>query len=454
MIPQNARNILFLKKLSYNKTYLSDRLLTYLLVRLRINRETQSKRLKNRIFREESDPFWRPISPPKIFSKDQSTLPSESSSVFLPTEQSLLYRRRSPGAFVSHHSRAGADRNVPSPQAQWRLPISDGIAGLSQSDHAATIPSAYGPDGAEPIEKTPQSVVVDDDPEARPSAENHFRSRLDGSAAVRKTGIGGYRVQSGQERPAVVSSFALFQRPNEGLLAGGAASRRHAHRHGRGRTSPGGFCQDSRLRQGQNCQGRQGILRPQDGRISGIEEGAFCDRRPLDQARQKEAFGPHLQDLHLRHRNLGVYLPADEMEEGVSFHRDPSADSRGAVGPADAFFFGEIQLSGDRHGSPDQSAQRLEVLQRSGRDRVDHQRAEGGLPVGQNPDEVFCGQRGVFSSTVVRLQSGQLVQTALFAEGVSETDAEKLAGTDSSGAQRTDPDGKQTDPEVPSELLA
>jgi hypothetical protein len=126
----------------------------------------------------------------------------------------------------------------------------------------------------------------------------------------------------------------------------------------------------------------------------------------------------------------------------------------GAVGPADAFFFGEIQLSGDRHGSPDQSAQRLEVLQRSGRDRVDHQRAEGGLPVGQNPDEVFCGQRGVFSSTVVRLQSGQLVQTALFAEGVSETDAEKLAGTDSSGAQRTDPDGKQTDPEVPSELLA
>lgn len=106
------------------------------------------------------------------------------------------------------------------------------------------------------------------------------------------------------------------------------------------------------------------------------------------------------------------------MEEGLSFYRDPTAGSRGAVGTVDVVFFGEIQLSGDRHESPDQSAQRLEVLQRSGGDRVDHQRAEGGLPSGQNSDEAFCGQRSVFSSTAVRLQSDQLVQEVLSAEKV------------------------------------
>ena len=246
----------------------------------------------------------------------------------------------------------------------------------------------------------------------------------------------------------------MLQRPDQGLLAGGTPSRRCAYRHRRGRTSPGGFRQDPPLRQNQNYQRRQGILRSQDARISGIAEGAFCRRRPNDQAGQKETFGPDLQDLHLRHRNLGVYLPADQMEESVSFHRDPSADSRGAVGTADAFFFGEIQLSGDRHESQDQSAQCLEVLQRSGRDRVDHQGTEGGLPVGEDPDGVFCGQRCVFSSAAFRLQSGELVQTALSTEGVSENDAEKLTDANPSGAGRADQDRKQTNPEVPGELLA
>jgi len=150
MIAHKACNILFSNELYYNKTYLSERLLTYLLVRLRINRETQSKRLKNRIFREESDPLWRPVSFAEIFSEAQSPLPSEPSSLLLPKEQSLLCGRRSSSSSLSHYPRAGANRNVPSPQAQRRLPIYDGTAGLPQPDHAATVSFAPGPDGAEP----------------------------------------------------------------------------------------------------------------------------------------------------------------------------------------------------------------------------------------------------------------------------------------------------------------
>ena len=453
MIAQNACNILFLKEIYYNKTYIWDRLLTYLLVRLRINRETQSKRLKNRIFWKEADPFWRLVYLAEIFSEDQSPLPSEPSSILLPKEQSLLCSRRSSVASLSHYPRTGQDRNVPFAQTQWRLPISDGTASLSEPDNAATVSFAHGAVGTGPIEKTARPNIVDDDRQAQCSSENHLRSRLDGSTVVRKTGIGGHRVQSGQERPAVVSSLAVFQRYHQGLLAGGAATRRCAHCHRRNRTSPGGFRQDPFLRQTQNYQGRQGVLRPQNCRISGIQEGAFCHRCPNDQAGQKETSGPDLQHLHLRHRNLGVYLPADQMEKGVSFYRGPSADSRGAVGTADAFFFGEIQLSGDGHESQDQSAQRLEVLQRPSRNRVDHQRTEGGLSAGEDPDEAFCGQRGIFSSAALRLQSCQLVQKALSAEGVSEVDAEKLTGSDSSGARRTDKARKQTDPQVPGELL-
>jgi len=195
MLAHNACNILFSNELYYNKIYLSERLLTYLLVRLRINLETQSKRLKNRIFRKESDSFWRLVSITKIFPENQSPLPSESSSS--PT--------------------------------QWRLSISHRLASLSQSDDAATVPFAHGPVVAEPIKKTSRPNAVDDDLQTQRPPENHFRPRLYGSAAVWKTGNGDHRIQSGQKRPAVVSSLALFQRHHQGLLAGGTPSWRHAH---------------------------------------------------------------------------------------------------------------------------------------------------------------------------------------------------------------------------------
>ena len=95
----------------------------------------------------------------------------------------------------------------------------------------------------------------------------------------------------------------------------------------------------------------------------------------------------------------------------------------GTHGTTHPLFNGQVQLSGCCDKYETDPSQYVEVLQWPSCCGTDYQRTQGELSVRKNPNKTFFSQRGLFSYTFIFLQSHQLVQTALPANGVSKYDA-------------------------------
>ena len=423
MISQNFLNCNNFSQFYYYNLHKSPCFLTYLLVRLRINDKTESKRIKNYIYKPKPDSFWRPLSSSEVLPENQSALPLKPEFKILPAEQSLQHCRRNSGASLSHHVGFGEDRNVSSPQAQWGLSVFDGHSCLSQSNHLKTLSSSDGAPGTSTIKKPSRQDPESDASKAKTPKKNHSRSRFNGSYSLWKARTGRDRLQSDEKRSEVLPSSSLFQRHHEGLLARGVAARRYSHLDGDHRSAAGIFFQDSHLGQSHHYQGRQRFLRPQDHRIFGIPENSVCRGSQGDQAHQEEAAFSLLPFIYFGFRRSRVFIPTHKMEKEISFYRDPPAHSGGAIRTTQSFFHGPIQLPGDGDKFKTQTHQCLEVLQRQGGGGADHQGTQSRLSLGKDSDKTLRRQRDLFSFAPFWVQSHQLVQTTLLAKGISEDDA-------------------------------
>ena len=128
----------------YNEPYFNVCKLTYFLIRLIYRRETQSKRFKNPFYRQQFDSLWWLISAAEIFSEDQPSHSSKSSSTPFPEKQSVQYCGGNFSPSLSYHLRSWTDRDFSSPQTQWCVSISHRAADIPESDHATTFPFAHG----------------------------------------------------------------------------------------------------------------------------------------------------------------------------------------------------------------------------------------------------------------------------------------------------------------------
>ena len=420
MISENSGKANKNKMLWYNRPSFKACKLTYFLIRLIYHRETQSKRFKNSFYGQQSDSLWWLVSAPEIFSEDQPSHSSQSSSSPFPEKQSVQYCGGNLSASLSYHLRSRTDRDFSSPQTQWCVSISDGAADISESDHVTTFPFAHGARSSASLKKIPRQDAFADESKTFFTQKGHFRFGLNSSHFVWKTRTCDHRLQSPEERPTLLPSFTLLQRDHKRFLAWGITAWRYAYGERSFRASEDLFPKASLIGQNQDYQGRQRFLRPQDCRISGVREGSFCARGQSHTTHEKETAIPHLQDLHIWDRDIGVYLSTDQMEKDISFYRHPAANSRRTFRATQSFFDGQIQLPSYRDELKNQSIKRLEILQCSGSRRADYQRTQSGLSVSKDSDQTLCGQRDLFSSSAICLQSGQLVQTPLLAKGISE----------------------------------
>lgn|GEM_PF-2032757 len=91
MISQEPRKYNRNNILCYNELNFRGRLLTYFLIRLIIRHETQSKRFKNPLYRQQPHSLRWPLSYAEFFSENKSPLPSQSKSSPLSKEQPVQY---------------------------------------------------------------------------------------------------------------------------------------------------------------------------------------------------------------------------------------------------------------------------------------------------------------------------------------------------------------------------
>jgi len=168
---------------------------------------------------------------------------------------------------------------------------------------------------------------------------------------------------------------------------------------------------------------RQGLLRPQDCGIFGIQESPFRHCCQTHKAYKEKIFNSILQEIFIRYRDCRVYVSTNRVEKGISFCGNKASYSRRPHRAAYPFLHWQIQLPDYCNKYEAQSSQYMEVLQWSSLCRTYYQRTKRGLPLCKNTDETFCSQRVLFSHPSVFLQSHKLVQTAMSTKGVSEHDA-------------------------------
>ena len=162
-------------------TFFFGIILTYLLGRLRLYHETQSKKRKNKLLWQKADSFWWIISATKVFSKDQSPITSISISAFPLTQQSLRSCRGDADVDLPDLSGVRTDRNITPLKTKWSLSISHRVAYLSQSYHPETFPSPNGPISFSEIEEAPRPVTFIYDTKIKTSDQGNLRSGFHGS---------------------------------------------------------------------------------------------------------------------------------------------------------------------------------------------------------------------------------------------------------------------------------
>ena len=404
-------------------TFFFGIILTYLLGRLALYHETQSEKRKNNLFWQKADSFWWIIFDPEIFSKDQSPFASHPIYAFPPTQQSLHGCRGDAGIDLSHLSGIRTDRNVTPLKTKWSLSISHRVTHLSQSYHLETFPSSNGPFSSTQIEKTSRPFALINDPKTLSSYQSDLRSGLYRSYPLWKTRDGSYRLQSPKVGQTLLSPPSLLQRDHKRFLAWGASSWKRSYRHWSPRTPEGKLYQIASFCRNRNDSSRQGFLRPQDHRISGIQTSPFCHRRQANPTYQERTLFPLLSNLFLRHRDRRVYVSTLGVGKEISFRSHTTSYPGRPVRTAHPFLDGQVQLSGSCDQHETHSSEYLEVLQWPSCCRTDYQRTQRELSVRENPNETFLSQRGLFPYPLIFLQSDQLVQTTLPANGVPKYDA-------------------------------
>jgi len=398
-------------------------MLTYLLGRLALYHETQSEKRKNKLFWKKIDSFWWIISAPKVFPKDQSPIASISISTFLPTQQSLRSCRGDADVDLPYLSGVRADRNITPLKTKWSLPISHRVTYLSQSNHLETFPSTNGPHCSPEIEETPRPVSFVHDIKTKTSNQGDLRSGFYRAYPVWKTGNGPHWLQSSEMGSPFLSSSPLLQRDHQRFLARRTPPWRYPYGYWDRGTPEGGLCQIASLCKDRNYPSRQGFLRSRDYRISGVQQSPFRHCGQAYSSSQEDNLKSILSGPFLWPGDRGVYVSTHKVEERISFRSSQASHPRRPYGTTHSLLNGQIQLSGYCDQYETYPSPHLEILQWPSRCRVDYQRTQGELSVRKNPDETFLGQRGLFSHSFIFLQSHQLVQAALLANGVPKYDA-------------------------------
>jgi len=404
-------------------TFFFGIILTYLLGRLALLHETQSEKRKNKLFRQKADPFWRIISPPKIFPKDQSPITPISISTFPPTQQSLCSCRGDADVDLSYFSWIRADRNVTPPKTKWRLSISHRVTYLSQSYYLETFPSSNGSLSSSETEETPRPPPFVHDAKAKTSDQGDLRSGFHRTYPLWQTGDGTDRLQSQKVGQAVLSSSPLFQWNYQRFLAWRTPSWRYPYGYRDSGTPQSGFCQVTSLCKGHNYSSRQGFLRSRDYRISGIPESLFGHCCQANWPNQKNPIDPVISSPFFWSGNHGVYVPAHEVGKEISFCGSKAPHPRRSFGTTHSLFNGQVQLSSCCNKHETDPSQYMAVLQWPGCRRTDYQRTQGKLSPRKNSNETFRSQRGLFPHPFILLQSHKLVQAALPSKGVPKYDA-------------------------------
>src|SRR6266545_1426983 len=228
-----------------------------------------------------------------------------------------------------------------------------------------------------------------------------------------------------------------FEGTNEGLLARGTAPRSRLYWGRSARPAGSLFCQNSRWRQTGYYSRRQGFLRSQDHRLAGTKKGQLCDRCQADSGRQATALRLALPPSWRKRFDGPVLLPAIRIEKALSLCSSATTPNRRDQRATDSLQGGPLFLSSVRHQSYVATTESVALLQWPSGPGTNHPRTQRQLSLGQDSDASLRGQRGLLSSVAAGLQSGQLVQTALSARGVSKCYAWHFAQPDLLDASAT-----------------
>src|SRR3989338_3882716 len=397
--------------------------LTYFLIRLSSDGKTQPQKPQNIFYQQKRYAFCRTAFTTKILSENPTSFLAVSLCFLSATEQPLQYHRRDVGVSLSNLSGDWTDRSKLSFKTERCVPLSYRPSRLSQSDNIATFPVTDGPVSTIEAQKATRQTALGYDSETSSAYADYLRLGLNRPYSLWQTGDGSHRIQSRKTRQTIVSSTPLFQRRHQGLLAWATPSRRCSYRYRNNRTPYRFFCQIASLGKERNYQGRQGFLRPQDHRVSGIQETLFCHCGEAYITHQKKTIRPALPKIFIRHRGRRIHVSAKQLEKRVSIYRDTTSNTGRPYRRTYSFLNRQIQLSDHRNKHATHSSQHMEVLQWPSLGRTYYQRTQRGLPLSKDPDKTFCSKRGVFSYPFIFLQSHKLVQTAVSAKGVSSYDA-------------------------------
>src|SRR5262245_24632330 len=127
---------------------------------------------------------------------------------------------------------AAAHQSNGSPAIQRNVSLVAGAGSISRSEHAAQV-FAAAPDWFDPqVGAAARSVAPGALCSALDTQHSHFRFGLGGADALRPTAGCSHRIQSQEERQALLSSPVVLRSASAGVLARVVASRRRGGQHG------------------------------------------------------------------------------------------------------------------------------------------------------------------------------------------------------------------------------
>src|SRR4030043_177148 len=393
--------------------------LTYLKIRLRNNAKTCSSPRYYFIYWRYSHPFWRYLSATVLLQTIKITQAITSPSSVSSTQQSIHNRRGDVSTNLSNLFGARTNRDKPSLKTQRCFPIPHGLTHLSQSNHLKTLPSSDGSLSTPKVEEPPRQTSIVNDPKTRTSHQSDLRSGFHCPYPLRQTGDGSDRLQSQKVGPSLLSPPSLFQWDHQGFLAWRTPPWRYPYGYRDRGTSEGSLCQIASLCKDRNYPSRQGFLRSRDHRISGVQESLFCHCGQAYCSGQENNLNSILSNPFFWSGDGGVYISTHKVEKRVSLCGGKASHPRRPFRATHPLLNGQIQLSGYYNQHEIDPSPYMEILQWPSRRRTDYQRTQRGLPFRENSHKIFCSQRALLPYSFILLQSHQLVQAPLLANGVS-----------------------------------
>lgn len=361
---------------------------TYLKVRF-IRNAFRPPKFNDFFLRKHSHPFWWHLSALSVLQKTATQDFAVQRNPIHSTQQPIHNFGRNSVTHLPDLLGVREDRNNSALETQRRLSISHGIARIPRSNNIATLSSENGTLGLTKIAKAPRQIAFVDESEAKTSYANHFRPGLHRSRSLRQIGAGSYRIQSSETRQTLIPSAPLLRCSQQGFLARGTSSRRHSYRDRDHRFSERRICQITSFGETCNYKSGQGLFRPQDNRVFGIQRRSFCHRCEAYPSHKEKIVRFDVRKVFIRHRNSRALVPTDQMGKEISFRGHTTTYSGRSIRTAHAVHPGQIQLPDNCDKHETHAAQYVEVLQWPRSGRTDYQRTQGKLSLGQDPNEAL-----------------------------------------------------------------